>query len=210
VGKFFKGLFKFLGIVVAILLAVTVVLQIFFVNLAIVGHYGMAPTLQAGDQVVVWRGNELDIGDVAVCSNPRDPSDLVMGRVVAKGGMTLRSMRGQIEIEGTAPDVDWGGQMQFRDPIHDRVDTVQLGIEKLGNHEHPVMMRAGRDLVLREQTIPEGEVFLLGDNRHHSADDSRNFGTVRQASCLGTVFLRLLPSDSAPNDFDHGILDIIR
>ena len=205
-----KGLFKLLGVLLAIALAVSVVLQIFFVNLAIVGHYGMAPTLQAGDQVVVWRGSELDIGDIAVCSNPRDPSDLVMGRVVAKGGMVLRATRGQLDIAGTVPATDWGEQIQFRDPINDRVDTVQLGIEDLGNHQHPVMIRVGREVVIREQTIGEGEVFLLGDNRHHTADDSRNFGTVRQASCLGTVFMRLVPSDSAPNDLGHGILDIIR
>ncbi len=209
-GKFLKGLLKVAGVVLAIGLAVSVVLQIFFVNVAIVGHYGMAPTLQAGDQVVVWRGDDLDVGDIAVCANPRDPSDLVMGRVVGLGGMTIRAFRGQLDIDGSRPDVDWGEQIEFRDPLLGRVDTMQIGTEKLGSHEHPMMVRAGRQLVLREQTISDGEVFLLGDNRDHTADDSRNFGPVRQATCLGTVFMRLMPSDDAPNDFGNGALDIVR
>lgn len=46
-------------------------------------------------------------------------------------------------------------------------------------------------------TVPEGEVFLLGDNRNHSMD-SRMFGSVDiQDEVIGKVILRLLPFDQS-------------
>lgn len=42
-------------------------------------------------------------------------------------------------------------------------------------------------------TVPQGEVFLLGDNRNHSMD-SRMFGSVDiQKEVIGKVFTRLMP-----------------
>jgi signal peptidase I len=40
-------------------------------------------------------------------------------------------------------------------------------------------------------TVPEGEVFLLGDNRGASTD-SHVFGPVRQSSLIGRAFWRVV------------------
>lgn len=44
-------------------------------------------------------------------------------------------------------------------------------------------------------TVPEGELFVLGDNRLHSTD-SREFGSISEDKILGTVSYRIWPLSS--------------
>jgi signal peptidase I len=208
--KFWKPILKFLVWFITALFAIGIVLQLFFVDLAVVGHNGMVPTMQAGERVVIWNGQEFELGDIAVCTNPENPNDLVMARVVGKPGMTVRTVRGGLEIEGTVPDIDFGETIDFIDPLHDRTDRVQRGTEILATHTHGIFVRPGQELVIREVTVEEGRLYLLGDNRFHSADDSRNFGTVDIASCLGKVVFRISPAENPPTDLGNGWLEILR
>ena len=56
----------------------------------------------------------------------------------------------------------------------------------------------GEESEYREQmypfstTVPEGEVFVMGDHRNAS-DDSRYFGTIKEEAILGKVLFRIYP-----------------
>jgi len=43
-------------------------------------------------------------------------------------------------------------------------------------------------------TIPDGEIFVMGDNRPRSSD-SREFGSIPIDAMIGQVFFRYFPSD---------------
>ena len=47
-------------------------------------------------------------------------------------------------------------------------------------------------------TVPEGCVFVMGDNRNYS-DDSRNLGAIDVDNIVGRVILRVLPFDQFGN-----------
>lgn len=201
--KFLFGVLVFLAIVFA-------VFRLFFVDFAVVGHNGMAPTMEAGDTIMVWRTTTFDIGDVAMCLNPQNPRDYVMGRVIAKQGMVVGVQRGQLVVEGTTPDIDWGPVETFTDTLTNETAPMNRGVEKLLNVYHGIYRKQRGGFRVPDVTVGPGRIYLLGDNRTHVGQDSRYFGQVIPATCRGIVFMRLKPPDESPNDLGHGWLDIIQ
>jgi len=210
VREIWKPVLKFVAWFAAIFFVIGVILRLTMVEVMIVGHNGMAPTVEAGEMVLVWKNTDYSLGHIAVCQNPENASDLVMGRIVGLPNGHVKSNRGQLEVNGTPPDTDWQGEVVFRDTLDERTDTMRFGIEQLSNHEHGIFLRGERAFSLREYDVETGRLYLLGDNRHHAANDSRNFGTVEQANCMGYVFFRVAPPDEQVNDLGHGYLDILR
>lgn len=65
------------------------------------------------------------------------------------------------------------------------------GVEVNGERLQEEYVR-GRTDGLVDMTVPEGTVFLMGDNRGESFD-SRNMGAIPRESLKGKVFFRLFP-----------------
>jgi signal peptidase I len=123
----------------------------------------MEPTLGTGGLVLV----DWDAGSVQrrdiVVVREPGTGEQVVKRAVAVGGERLRIDDGVLVIDD-AP------VCELRiDP--ERIDGVFFGTV----------------------TVPEGEVFLLGDDRRDSVD-SRDFGTVAETEVLGLVRGRVWPS----------------
>lgn len=127
----------------------------------------MAPTLRPGQQVLVEK--------VTPWRRPWRRGDLVLfdrpgdgllsiKRVVGLAGDTVAIRDGRLVVDG-APVPE--GYAPPR-----RIDGVYFG---------PV-------------TVPDGQVFVLGDDRRNSLD-SRRYGTVPADDLAGRVVLRLWPLD---------------
>jgi len=77
-------------------------------------------------------------------------------------------------------------------------DRIELRGDRLQRNGEPIeepyahLGLYGRDA---EWRVPDGDIFVLGDNRPQSKD-SRDFGTVPVASVRGKVILRLWPLDA--------------
>jgi signal peptidase I len=125
----------------------------------------MAPTLQAGDQVLVDKRAYSDTdprrGDLAVFHAPRT-GEILLKRVVAVGGDMVGIEDGVLVVDGRRP------REPYADP--DAIDSVYFG---------PVRVRPGT-------------VFVLGDNRANS-EDSRDFGAVATGRLIGRVRARIWP-----------------
>ena len=209
--SFTKGFLKLLAWVLGVLLVFAAIMRIFFVDIAVVGHNAMAPTLEANDTVLLWRNAvPEDMGDITICDHPANPGELVMGRVVGKAGMELETDRhNRLVIAGSTPDMDWGERISFTDGVQGYTASYQLGLVELGNVEHEIMHREDAAFRLPTTTVEPGRLFLLSDNRMHPGQDSRYYGTVSIESCHGVVFMRLAPASDSPNDLGHAYLDII-
>lgn len=205
---FAKGLFKFLG-VLAILAAIAAgVLYGFFVKVLEVGHNGMAPTMTMGDQVLVWKTQELGLGEVALCEHPRQPGVYVLGRVVGRPGQIVAIERGSLTINGEAPMVDVLDVVAFPDAELGRTVRMQHAHEDILGHEHPLFWREDSEPRMRRPHTVQGGLFLMNDNRTHRGEDSRTFGEVSPEGCIGRAFLRLTAAET-PAEIGNAALDII-
>jgi signal peptidase I len=108
-----------------------------------VGSTSMSPTLSAGDQVLVekvtrWWRPPL-VHELVVFRDPQH-DELVVKRVVARGGQTVGLEDGVLVVDGTAQ-------------VEPQVDVTRIDSTYFG----PV-------------TVPPDAVFVMGDNRGESID----------------------------------------
>ncbi len=169
-------IFDFLELFVFTVAAVFIITTFLFRH-AIVEGDSMSGTLEHGEHLII---SDLfyspDVGDVVVFEDYTLPEGLrkpIVKRVIATGGdKVLVSYDGTVSVNGIQiPDEHAryeGGGYLLRD---DQIFAVGA-----------------------EYTVPEGCVFVLGDNRNNSTD-SRCFGAIDEDAILGKVIIRIYPFD---------------
>jgi signal peptidase I len=139
----------------------------------------MYPTIEGGDHVMTSRIlGTLHRGDLIVFDYPLDPTKRYLKRIVALGGDTIEIRQGQIILNGKpverlASDQSCGVYEKKCTIRQETLDGKTYRVALL-NDDIPVD-RSSREF--GPVTIPEGRVFVLGDNRDNSAD-SRYWGNV--------------------------------
>lgn len=127
------------------------------------GGLSMLPTIRAlGDHVFVdklrhRRGKNIDVGDVVICSKPTSENTRICKRVAGMPG-----------------DIVYANAM----PRYSATTLDDMPYEAFVSQENP---RAGKYI-----RVPEGHVWLLGDNATASLD-SRDYGPVPMALIIGEV-----------------------
>jgi signal peptidase I len=138
----------------------------------------MAPTIQPGDKVLAWKRPFVPKrGDLIVFKNPMDRTQNYVKRVVAVAGETIELRDGNIYVNGTALDQGALGGSPYA----------------AGLRSSPAPQWAGEGSPF---TVPQGHVFVLGDNIERSFD-SRFFGPVPVADIVGRAYKRYWPLDRA-------------
>lgn len=159
----------------------------------------MMPTLMAGDFILVNKftyGLRLPVvdtkilevgsperGDIVVFRFPRDPSVDFIKRVVGLPGdhVVYRDKRLYVNGDPVPQEVVGPyGRYGARD--------LEIRRESLNGTGHEVLVMQGRELPSLEFYVPEGEYFVMGDNRDNS-NDSREWGTVPDRNLVGRAFL---------------------
>ena len=148
-------------------LTVTFVMVFLFRVVSVDGE-SMTNTLQNNDRLIITTlYSDLQRGDVVVTDNSNGTGKLLIKRVVAVAGDTIRIdySSGQVYLNGSVLSEEY-----IREPM------------AVSNRE-PL-----------EVTVPRGQVFLMGDNRNNSTDsrDSR-VGCVDERDIMGAAVLRMLP-----------------
>jgi signal peptidase I len=177
-----------LPVVVLLLLVRAFVVDVFHVP-----SPSMVPALQPGDRIWANRlayglrwplsGERLAggafprRGEIVVFRNPRDPSTVFVKRVLAVPGDRLEVDDRLIVLNGRP----------LLQPWPRGVDVAQQTLELDGSRfawradfAHP------SPAVRLDVVVPEGHLFVLGDNLDHS-DDSRHWGLVADRHLIGRV-----------------------
>ncbi len=174
-----RGLRWFLGAMAALL---ATALTVYVVNpfgtasadprLRVLGHApfrvastSMAPTFQRGETIVVsaWSlaRTPLALGDVVIFRPPHDPRAPYLARLVGLPGDRVRVEDGRTFVNDVVLDEPFlRGQALVRP----------------------------ESLAMDERTVPEGGIWLLGDNRDNS-EDSRYWGAASLDGVVGRVVL---------------------
>lgn len=160
----------FCAVMIALLLINT-----FVVKLALVDGRSMYPTLHDNQLMLVFRpGYTPAGGDVVVIHTGKGifNRDYIVKRVIATQGQS-------VTIDYDLDTVT--------------VDDTTLSEPYLNFEEGDAMLpRDDRSVV--HYTVPEGCVFVMGDNRNHSADSrSDKYGMIAMSDIVGRVVLPVLP-----------------
>lgn len=154
----------------SLIYAILLILLIFTFFFRVVGVNGdsMNPTLQSGDWLTVSAiTNEVKTGDIVVITQPNSLNEPLIKRVIAKGGDTVN-----IDfIEGT---VTVNGKILYEPYIAEKTEIS-------GDYVYPL-------------EIPEGYIFVMGDNRNNSLDSRfRTIGLIDERYVLGVAETRIYP-----------------
>jgi signal peptidase I len=210
VGNALQGLIR-LAVTLGIIGVVgSMVAKEFFVDVVVITHNGMAPTIVAGDEIAVWRGANVDMANVVVCEHPSRKGELVIGRALVFAGHTIhRDYNGVIYVDEDRTATEPREIMWFYDVTRKKQFEMTYGHMSYGrHHEHGYFIERGTTIDLRTYRVSRG-VYLLGDNRSDSGHDSRAFGEVDPAKCLGQAFLRLKSAPSNNDDLHRAPIGII-
>lgn len=157
-------------------LAVLTVIFVFFFRLVGVDGSSMYPTLVDHDYLVLESNflyQNVEAGDIVVMSVDcfKDDGPIVK-RVIATGGQVvdIDFDTGSVYVDGVLQE-----ETYIFEPTYRSYEELGLALE------YPV-------------TVPEGSVFVMGDNRNHSADSRYSpCGCVDESRILGKVLLIIVP-----------------
>lgn len=160
-----------------------VLLFTFVIRMIGVDGRSMVPTLQHGDRLFVVTSMLYDNyqhGDIVVLRKDTFLEEPIVKRVIAVGGQTV--------------DIDFDTGSVYVDDELLKEDYIN----------ELTFLEEGMEFPL---TVPEGSIFVMGDNRNHSSDsrDSR-LGTVDNRYVIGKAVLLVFPGPSA----DTGKMDFKR
>ena len=170
---------------IAYVLMIVTLLFVFVVRLVGVDGKSMLPTLHHGDYLILesnflYGDDDIEAGDIVVLTVPYYKEEPIVKRVIATEGQTvdIDFATGSVYVNGELLEEDYINELTFVDE----------------GTEFPL-------------TVPEGAIFVMGDNRNHS-DDSRNsrLGTVDTRYVIGKAVFLLFPgpdSQSGERDFSR-------
>lgn len=156
-------------VMVALAFLLATGIRAYIVQPYVVPTGSMIPTIEIQDRIIankfVYRFDQPVAGDIVVLDDPTGNVDTLVKRVIAVGGQTVDLQGGQVVVDGVVLDEPY---------------THGLPSDPMSQ----VMPYA----------VPEGSVWLMGDNRTNSAD-SRVFGAVSLTDIRGKAFMCYWPID---------------
>ncbi len=165
--KKYSEAFDWLDCLVTALVFCIILFTFFGRTVGVIGS-SMVPTLEEGDRLIVSKlFYEPKYGDIVVLRKESFMEEPIVKRVIATEGQTvdIDFTEGVVYVDGYALDEPY-------------INALTTSPE---DFTEPV-------------TVPEGCIFVMGDNRNRSTDSRTNsIGCVDERMILGRAYVRMLP-----------------
>ncbi|MGI6032519.1 MAG: signal peptidase I [Coriobacteriales bacterium] len=169
------GAFLEFVVIVAMAAVIAWVVVTFVVQPYEIPSESMTDTIEVGDRVlsekVSYHFEDPKQGDIITFHDVEDYDRILIKRVIAVGGQTVDLKNGDVYVDGEKLDESYTE----------------------GKPSYPLESETGEDIQY-PYTVPEGEVWVMGDNRTNSMD-SRAFGSVPVSNITGHAVVRYWPLD---------------
>ena len=160
---------------VAFAVAIVVILFTFFIRIITVDGASMSPNYTDGDRLMVSAAfMNIQQGDVIIVSSTESVYGPIIKRVIAIGGQLVDfdHENGNVLVDGEVLDDSQYG--------------VEPGITKISWSNYEALEFPAE--------VPEGCVFVLGDNRTLSKDSRyEDVGMIDKKNILGKAFFKIYP-----------------
>ena len=165
-----KEMYEWIQCVVIALICCVLIFVFVARVIDVIGH-SMEPTLEYYDKIIITRlAGDYERGDIVVLRKETFREDPIVKRIIAVAGQTvdIDFANGIVYVDGEALDEPY-------------VNELTYDAEDFESYERPLL-------------IPEGCVFVLGDNRNNSSDSrTATIGCVDTRYIMGKVIFRILP-----------------
>ena len=176
-----REIYEWMQAVVGSVLTVVLVFT-FVVRLIGVDGWSMVPTLQNGDRLLVL--------NAPLCGAYRAGDVVIAAKSTFENGEPI--VKRVIATEGQVVDIDFTTGKVYVDGEQLQEDYVNELTYRAEGTEFPL-------------TVPEGSVFVMGDNRNHSSDSrDPRLGTVDTRCLAGKAVFLLYPGLDQQGERDYG------
>jgi signal peptidase I len=194
---------------IGVAIAIALILRAFVVEAFQIPSGSMIPTLEVGDHIFVSKFayglgipftnlkvlelKQPERGDVIVFKYPLELSTDYIKRVVGLPGDVVEVRQHEVFINGhpmphhRVPVPCPSSESTHPGSSNDDHDCEEWE-ETLGAKTHSTLQEPGRGHDFGRTVVPEGNVFVMGDNRDNSSD-SRVWGTVRHDYIKGKALI---------------------
>lgn len=170
-----ESVYDIASVVVSAILMVAILFT-FFIKISTVSGESMENTLHDADRLVISSiVTDVKYGDVVVTSQPNIFNKVLIKRVIAVGGQTVwfDEETHKVVVDGKVLDEPYIKEKMEYDESMDKLVTV-----------------------------PEGYIFVMGDNRNNSSDSRDDFvGLIDERYIVGKVIYRIGDKELFNSDF---------
>lgn len=160
-----------------ILGAILIGLRHFVFTPVVVKGDSMDPTLIDGERVIALKNTEIKRFDIVTFPAPDDPGKNYIKRVIGLPGDTIEYKNDELYINGK----------EYEEPY---LDEFKGELED----DQPLTSDFTLNDLFGAEKVPEGELFVLGDNRRISKD-SRIIGMIKEKNIMADVKFVFWPLD---------------
>ena len=174
-----KEMYEWIQCIVVALIC-CVIIFVFLARVIDVKGTSMLPNLVEGDKIIITRlAGDYKQGEIVVLRKESFRAEPIVKRIIATGGQTIDIdfVNGVVYVDGEALDEPY-----INERTYEPEDFEYL--KQSGDYE----------VTEDGLVVPEGFVFVMGDNRNNSSDSRRlTIGCVDERFIMGKAVFRILP-----------------